>query len=190
MIHISFDMFIDRPKVLKAVSRKQRAVLSKAGAYTRTAMRRSIKPAPKRKKPRTYLVRGVPCIVPFKGKVTDSRTGRPVPKVVADEARLVAAKQKNSAGAGKPPRSRAGELRQHIYFGLDPKTESVVIGPLKFGKQPDLVNAASVPDLLNKGGGQRIAGKLVRYSPHPFAEPLLPLAERKLVELVKNEPFG
>lgn len=189
MVHVDFKMFLDRAKVMKAIDRKRRRVLSKVGGFTRTAMQRSIKPAPKRKKPRTYLVRGVPCIVPFRGKVTDSRTGRPVPRAIADEARVVASRQRTT-GAGKPPRSRSGELRQHIYFGVDDKTESVVIGPMKFGKQPDLVNAASVPDLLNKGGGQRIAGSLVRYSAHPFVGPLLPLAEKKLSALVKSEPFG
>lgn len=190
MLSVDFKMFIDRPKVMRAVAQKQRRVLAKTGAYARVAMKRSIRRAPSRKKPRTWLVRGVPCLVPFKGKVTDARTSRPVPRHIADEARAVVAKRQRARGAGKPPRSRSGELKQHIYFGVDPKTESVVIGPMVFRKQPaGLVGAKSIPELLNKGGGQRLKGVLVKYAPHPFVEPILPIAEKKMAEEIERTPL-
>lgn len=190
MISVDFKMFLDRKHVAKRIDRKTQRVLAKAGAYGRTAMKREIRPPKSGKKSRTVVVNGLAVIVPVRGKVVDAKTQRPVSKAIADLARLAMAKRYKSEGAGKPPRRGPTDLlRKHIYFGLDPDGETVVIGPMLFSKQPPLVQVTTIPELLNKGGGQNIMGRYVKYEPHPFTPRPAELAAKKLAELVKSEPL-
>ena len=190
MISIKFSMFIDRKHVAKRISAKQRRVLGKAGGFGRVVMKREIRPPKSGKKSRTVVVNGLAVIVPARGKVVDAKTQRPVSKKIADLARLAMAKRYKSESAGKPPRRGPSDLlRQHIYFGVEPDGESVVIGPMAFRKQPHLVGAKTVPELLNKGGSQNIMGQYVKYDPHPFTSRPAELAAKKLAELVKSEPL-
>jgi hypothetical protein len=149
MIHIDFTMFIDRPGVMARVDKKRRRVLGKTGAYARTSMQRSIRPAGKKRK---------------------------------------------SSEPGKPPRSRQGGLRENIYFGLDEVTESVVIAPLRFQSQPKLIGAASVPELLEGGGGEMSERKdgtvsISEYAPRPFVAPQQQPAEQKLAQEIESTPL-
>lgn len=56
---------------------------------------------------------------------------------------------------GNPPKSWTGLLKNFIYFGYDPGTESVVIGPVPLN-QYHVVNGrltrGAVPEVLDKGG--------------------------------------
>lgn len=190
MIHVSFKMFIDKPHVMGRISAKQRRVLAKAGGYARTAMKRQIRPPKRGKKARTVVVDGRPYFVPVAGMVIDVGTGRKATTEQAKLAREAIAGRLKGEGAGKPPRRGPSDLlRKHIYFGLEEHGETVVIGPMKFGSQPRLVGASSVPELLEKGGGEYIGNKLVKYDPHPFAKPTLPLATKKFHELIEKEPL-
>ena len=106
-----------------------------------------------------------------------------------------AGKKKTASKEGGPPRSRQGDLRKHIYFGLDPVTESVVIAPLKFQSQPKLIGAESVPDLL-EGGGQELlmdprrkTTVKVEYGPRPFVAPQLQPAEQKMADELEKTPL-
>jgi len=54
-------------------------------------------------------------------------------------------KRRGISRAGEPPHSHAGHLRRLIFFGYDPVTESVVIGPMPFRK-------GEAPHLLEYGG--------------------------------------
>jgi hypothetical protein len=110
-------------------------------------------------------------------------------------------KSKQSALAGQPPKSHAGQLRDLIFFAWDAARQSVVIGPIAFKSQ------AVVPELMEEGGtvtvsvlqsptGRKarsqeqaeayraliLAGKIVpaqaikvkvtkKYAPHPFMGP-------------------
>lgn len=78
---------------------------------------------------------------------------------------------------GTPPRARAGQIRDLLFFGWDQATESVVAGPEEFNSsRSDYL----VPELLEKGGTVRLpprrprpgeeakgAGPLVTFPPRP-----------------------
>jgi len=67
--------------------------------------------------------------------------------------------KKGSAPPGQPPHSHEGSLRRLIYFGYDPATDSVVVGPVGFKR-------TGAPHLLEFGGKTEIQrrrlGKVVR----------------------------
>lgn len=61
--NVRFDLFLDRAKVQRAVDRKSRTALSRTGGFVRTAVRRSMKKRPKKKKvtsgPPRWVTRGL-----------------------------------------------------------------------------------------------------------------------------------
>lgn len=130
-------LFFDKPTVLRAVDKAQRAGLSKAGAFIRTAAKRSI------------------------------RT------------------KQGSAPPGRPPHSHTGLLKRFIFFGYDPTTESVVVGPARVNRTTD------APHTLEFGGTttikRRRKGKVcargVRVAPRPFMGPAL---EKERLNLPKT----
>lgn len=67
--------------------------------------------------------------------------------------------KKGAAPPGKPPHSHEGSLRRLIYFGYDPVTDSVVVGPVGFKR-------TGAPHVLEFGGKTEIQrrrrGKVVR----------------------------
>ncbi len=63
-------------------------------------------------------------------------------------------KRKGHAPPGEPPSKRDGRLAK-IEFAFDPRTLSVVIGPVKLGK-------SIAPEVLDKGGMVRIRGYFSR----------------------------
>lgn len=48
--NIRFDLFFDQAKIDRALTRKERTVLRRAGGFTRQVVRRSMRKAPKRKR--------------------------------------------------------------------------------------------------------------------------------------------
>lgn len=123
-LNARFSMFVDRPEIKRKLTRWQRVILSRTGAYGRQVMRNQIKSFPQSKSANTVVdpfVQGVyqnisldreqemirrkktagkgwtMYHVPKKGKglVTDARTGRPVTTAEASYARtLLAVKQR------------------------------------------------------------------------------------------------
>jgi hypothetical protein len=89
--------------------------------------------------------------------------------------------RKGSAPPGKPPHSHTGLLKRFIFFGYDPSTESVVVGPVGFRR-------STAPNVLEFGGKatlvRRRRGKLVReraaYDSRPFMGPALEKERPKL----------
>lgn len=79
-------------------------------------------------------------------------------------------RSKSSAPAGTAPRVHRGDLKSRNYFGYDPSTKSVVIGPAKY-------RAGTVPLLMEIGGTGNVTSngkvKSARYAPHPFMGPAL-----------------
>lgn len=59
-------------------------------------------------------------------------------------ARRSIRKRKGKSSPGKPPHSHSGELRDGIFFVYEPRSQSVVIGPVGFG--------TGVPEVLEYGG--------------------------------------
>jgi len=82
--------------------------------------------------------------------------------------------KKGSAPAGQPPHSHEGSLRRLIYFGYDPASDSVVVGPVGFKR-------STAPNVLEFGGktevSRRRRGKVVRtrvtIDQRPFMGPAL-----------------
>ena len=96
-----------------------------------------------------------------------------------------------SEGEGAPPRrGPSDKLRKFIFFGLDPNSESVVIGPSPFPNQPAMPGRVSVPELLNKGGTEIIFGTPVHYGPRPYIEPSLPATQRQMEKLIERTPLS
>jgi hypothetical protein len=194
-VDVRFEAFLDRKGVLERIGAKRAKVLNRVGGFARTAMKRSIRAPLKSKKARTVVVGGKACYVPIgRGKVLDAATGQPVTTRMAQLAHLAMRDQLKSDGAGLPPRRGALDLlRKHIYYSYDEPTESVVIAPLVFTKQPPLIGASSVPELLEFGGKELFHAKghawTGTYSPHPFVRPILPLAEAKLAEEIERTPL-
>ncbi|MCA9251265.1 MAG: hypothetical protein KDA54_09025 [Phycisphaerales bacterium] len=131
------QLFFDRAKVIRAVDKARRAVLSKAGAFIRTAARSSIR------------------------------------------------KRKGASAPGQPPSSHTGLLKKFIYFGYEPDSDSVVIGPVKLNKP------GAAPSVLEHGGKtliqKRRRGRIVRrqvsIKPRPYMGPALEKEQPKLPKL-------
>lgn len=67
---------------------------------------------------------------------------------VRKTARNSIKKRKGPSRPGRPPHSRTGLLRAHIYFSWDPGSQTVVIGPAAFAKP------TGVPKILERGGSR------------------------------------
>lgn len=92
----------------------------------------------------------------------DAATRRALSKFgafVRTRAKTSIRKRKAISAPGSPPSSHTGKLRKSIFFSYDKAAKSVVVGPLRHGK-----NAA---ELLEHGGGSE--GKY--YRARPFMGP-------------------
>ncbi|VTR92817.1 Uncharacterized protein OS=Isosphaera pallida (strain ATCC 43644 / DSM 9630 / IS1B) GN=Isop_2430 PE=4 SV=1 [Gemmata massiliana] len=146
----SFDAlknsFFDTKAVMAAAKNEYRKTASRFGAYTRTRMKSSLRYKPGKSKP------GHP------PHVHRSRSKYTRPKKATD---------------GTTVRRQVSPLKELIFFAFDHETQSVVIGPVKFGTAADV----KVPGLLEKGGagtfkagrsGERKRGV---WSARPFVKP-------------------
>lgn len=159
-------LFFDRQAVTRAVSRSERRVLSRFGAYVRTGARSSIRPARRKKlseltpeeqrrhRLRTRMAR---------------REGRPQPKLPLAHSR-----------PGEPPRSITGLLRRFLYFAFDPSRRSVVIGPARIN------SGSGAPQTLEHGGFANRRGKRVRIEARPYMGPALEREEHRLPQLWRD----
>ena len=85
---------------------------------------------------------------------------------VRQRSRTSIRQKKGTSPAGQPPYSHTGALKKFIFFGYDPGTKSVVIGPTLAGSQ------SGAPAALEQGGPARLSEKtktrtvLVRARPY------------------------
>lgn len=189
--HVTFDMFVDRPGVFARVEAWKLRTLSRTGAYGMGVMRKQFRPPLTGKRSNSVTWNGTRYHVPRGGLILDPKTGRPVTTQDAQQIREAFWRSIKGRGAGKPPRRGPTDLlRRFTFFGMDPGSESVVVGPYPFKKQPPLVGAVSVPELLDKGGAELIGKQLVKYDPHPFVERTLPPVTRFMDKLIEQRPVG
>lgn len=190
MIKAKFKFALNQLKLMEAIDRKRAKVLARTGAFGMTVMRRSIRPPSNAKKNRSVTLGGRLVIVPVRGKVIDAKTKQPIRTEDAKQARLMLAAKLRGSGEGQPPRRGPKDLlRKFILFTVDPKSQSVVIGAAPFAKQPSLLGATTVPELLNYGGGQNTGGVLVKYGARPFVEPALATTLRKMEQEIERVPL-
>lgn len=162
------DLFFDRPRVLRAVNRARRDVLSRAGAFIMRAARKSLKVA--KQKPL--------------GELTDEERRRY--KIAVAIAQRKGRKQPRrplaASKPGEPPRVlyKGSLLRSRLFFSYDPETDSVVIGPEGFRR-------SRVPAVLEFGGtSTNFAGKQVHIAPRPYMGPAMDKELPKFPELWRN----
>ena len=132
----------------------------------------------------------------------DAATRRALSKFgayVRADARRSIRKASNSkpSASGRPPKSRKGTLKQHIYFSYEPTKQSVVIGPqlLPRARKDNLI-------MLEHGGRRQMAvpGRdphdrthivLLRVTAHyparPFMDPAFNKNLPRAASLYKNQ---
>lgn len=185
-----FSLFVDRPTVKSRVSRKVLRIITRVGAFGRTVMKRKYRRPLSATKLRSVTVNGNQYHVQLQGLVLDAKTGRPARGREAMAARIALAQQTKGQGAGLPPRrGQTDKLYKFTDFGIDPQTETAVIGAFPFAQQPAMQGAVSVPELLDKGGGEFIGGLLVKYDDYPFTAPSMPPTYDKLAQLIESVPL-
>jgi len=129
------SLFLDRPKVGKAVDRTTRRVLGRFGAFVRRGARSSIRP------------------------------------------------RKKVSTPGSPPSSHEGSLKRLIFFGLEPKKRSVVIGPVPFKE-------GLAPEILEYGGTTTLERDDKKVKAHfrgrPFMGPAFEAEQPKLPSMWRD----
>lgn len=113
----------------------------------------------------------------FDRKVVIDAVDRATRKALSKAGAFIRTRSKSSirsrkkvSAPGSPPSSHTGDLKKRIFFGYEPATKSVVVGPVRF-------RAGEAPRLLEFGGQarRRSHGKTraVAYRPRPFMGPAL-----------------
>jgi len=100
---------------------------------------------------------------------------------VRQRARTSIRKRKGSSEPGSPPFSHEGSLRRFILFGYDPRSESVVVGPVGFrrSRAPEALEYGGPTTIYRRRRG-RLVRERVRIESRPFMRPAL---ERELSQL-------
>lgn len=103
---------------------------------------------------------------------------------IRTRARSSIRSRKAVSAPGSPPSSHVGTLKKLLYFAYDLQTQSVVVGPVAFGK-------GEAPGLLEYGGTttQRRktgAGRTVKYKARPFIKPAGDAEAPKFKQLLKD----
>ena len=159
-------LFFDRQAVTRAVSRSERKVLSRFGAYVRTSARSSIRPA--RRKNLSELTPEEQRRYRMRVRIA-RQLGRPRPKLPLAHSR-----------PGEPPRSITGLLRRFLYFAFDPSRRSVVIGPARIS------SGSGAPETLEHGGFTKRGSRRVRIDARPYMGPALEREQVQLPALWRN----
>ncbi len=161
--------FFDRHRVLLQTTRKEAAILSKAGAFVRRRARSSIRQA---RRKRLAELNEQERAAYDQAVVNAAIAGRPKPKIWWFA----------SSQPGEPPRSIFGLLRDHIYFVYDPARRSVVVGPAELNG-----TGGEAPAVLEFGGS--VTNRRNRRStiaPRPYMRPALEAETDNFPELFRN----
>lgn len=112
---------------------------------------------------------------------------------IRQTARRSMRRKKGSAPPGKPPHVHEGSLRRLIFFGYDPATDSVVIGPVGFRR-------STAPNVLEFGGtaivekrrrrGRKRSRRKVRIAQRSYMGPALKKEQSKLSKTWANSVRG
>lgn len=187
MITAKEHVLFTTPALLNYVRQRSIRILYRTGGWGLTYMRRLIRQAPKRDRGlRTVEVDGKEYYVPFGGRVYDAKTGRPARQSQADRARPLAIAKSRGHGAGRPPRSRTGLLKNKMAFAVDEQRLIVTVGTQTLPNQPQLVGAVSVPQLLDQGGGEFIAGFLAVFAPRPFVQQAAGATAQQMLKFLRR----
>ena len=103
-------------------------------------------------------------------------------------ARSRVRRRKRVSKPGQGPTSWTGLLKQNIFFAFDPRTRTVVAGPVKLNR------GSNAPRLLEYGGRttleREVDGRKVTvsayYRPRPYMRPAMEKTEEKLPTLLRQ----
>ncbi len=93
-------------------------------------------------------------------------------------------KRKAISEPGSPPSAHSGELRKLLFFAYDPRTDSVVVGPVVFKR-------GEVPRLHEHGGtvtrtDRRGKTRTFRYPARPYMAPALKAERPRFPQLLRG----
>jgi len=129
----------------------------------------------------------------FDSKAVRDRTDRATRRVlsrfgafVRRSARSSIRRRKRTSQPGSPPSSHTGLLKRFIFFGYDPRKESVVIGPVRLTQK----GRGEAPNLLEYGGTTKVEHrgkrKRAKVRPRPFMGPAFEKEQPKLPAMWKG----
>jgi len=100
--------------------------------------------------------------------------------------------RKGSAPPGQPPHSHTGVLKRFIFFGYDPTTESVVVGPARINRTSDAPHTLEFggTTAVERGRKGKIRKRRVRIAPRPFMGPALEKERPNLPKTWANSVRG
>ena len=111
---------------------------------------------------------------------------------VRQRARTSMRRRKGSAPPGKPPYAHEGSLRRLVFFAYDRGSESVVVGPVGFGrsKAPSALEfggRVTIKQRRRRASGKRVVtSRRVRIQPRPFMAPALAKEASQLPKAWRN----
>jgi len=110
---------------------------------------------------------------------------------VRTRARSSIRKRKGPSAPGRPPHSHEGSLRRLIFFGYDRQTDSVVVGPLGFGKKtaPNVLEFGGRTTITRRRKGRRVRRR-VRIARRAYMGPALEKEKRNLPKAWANSVRG
>jgi len=90
-------------------------------------------------------------------------------------------RRKTASPPGQPPSVRKGQLRKFIFFSLDERKKSVVIGPTL------LRSDSPVPALHEHSGVRRYGARVAKYPKREYMKPAFREGLKKLAQFYKEE---
>ena len=104
------------------------------------------------------------------------RFGQYVRKVARHSIR----RRPGPSAPGRPPHGHSGALKAGIFYGVDPSSRSVVVGPERL-RGKDTYGSVTVPQVLEYGDSVRAGdGRMRRYEARPFMGPAFGRGQEKL----------
>ncbi|MFO0806678.1 MAG: hypothetical protein U0791_26530 [Gemmataceae bacterium] len=154
-------LFFDTEKVKKLLDANELKWLNRAGGYIRQTAKRSIK----------YAADVAP-VLKAMGKVAPEQWSMPGHPPLAHRRGNF---ERFVRVGGRTKKQDSSPLREMIFYGFDPRSRSVVVGPAIFrrARVPGLV-----PRILEHGGTGKYADKKGKirtgtWKPRPFMRPAL-----------------
>jgi len=114
---------------------------------------------------------------------------------VRQRAKTSMRKRRGTSRPGQPPFAHEGSLRRMVLFGYDPRTESVVVGPVGFrrngssGGAPSVLEFGGRATVVRRRGGKRTK-QAVRIAARPYMRPALEKEASNLPKVWRNSVRG
>ncbi len=158
------ELFFDRKAVLDSLTKAERRVLPKFGAFVMTKARQSIRKA--RQKQIGELTR------------EERRRYRIAQAIAKKEGGRKPKRPLAPSKPGEPPRNRTGLLKRMIFFSYDSGRRSVVVGPEAF--KPNRADVLEYGGVTVWTAGGPSQGKAINVAARPFMGPALVKEQPKL----------